>query len=421
MKSSITSFLCGSFSLKLSKADVLKSDSRWTETKYDVDKYNNYCSVYYKRFVNCMCPDASNVDDELLLQSSFFHLPLEDKKCVMHLLNGREYEFNAKAIDLYLMPFDVVIYSISISETCEDLNDMTSAHCVLREVRRYSKNNVGDAFLEVIALLMNFLKNDNSAATYNDLIENGNKMKVFQIIDTKEQSMVNNKLLFELGTLSRVGSLSDENDNNRSSEEYFKFVIDNHLVSVFNNWKALALFDTFTILANNPNQYVMQNWEESYFKLCYIHAFFLKSYLFNINQKLVEKGAKKSELEDDFFDFEKSYRFRKISYNFLPQIIYESMDKGLDINAELDRLQHFVERDAAERASNSDKSLNMLLLLLTFLTVFSTLTDATNLFSDMFPIETRTLSFRLIAYILIFFIVTAIIITLCKKQKNDRS
>ena len=97
------------------------------------------------------------------------------------------------------------------------------------------------------------------------------------------------------------------------------------------------------------------------------------------------------------------------------------MDKGLDINAELDRLQHFVERDAAERASNSDKSLNMLLLLLTFLTVFSTLTDATNLFSDMFPIETRTLSFRLIAYILIFFIVTAIIITLCKKQKNDRS
>ena len=95
--------------------------------------------------------------------------------------------------------------------------------------------------------------------------------------------------------LMRVGSSAVS-----SSPEYFGRIMGNNRISIYNNWKALALFDTFTMLGHDVPDWLRQNWIDNYFNMIYVSLLFNKLYLFRLNILFRKRLRKIDRLEREF-------------------------------------------------------------------------------------------------------------------------
>lgn len=248
-----------------------------------------------------------------------------------------------------------------------------------------------------------------SGAVYADtahLTLTGNKLKCFQIFILDDFS---DELLFELGTLSPVGCVADHKHEYSPSQEYYDRIIRTHTISAFRNWKALALVDSFTVVAKGRTAAQMWVWPNSYFRLIYIHALYQKTLLFVVNRQFrsAANDRKSIRLLHKMKEQEHWYAFSNISYNFLPQLIYRAIDTGLDIAIEREQLHRHLEQEAERLEKNSERRLAGLILFLTMLTVCSATYDGASLVKDYFGWESGTTPFRIFAALLL----SAIVIT----------
>ena len=234
----------------------------------------------------------------------------------------------------------------------------------------------------------------------------GNKLKCFQIFILDDFS---DELLFELGTLSPVGCVADHKHEYSPSQEYYDRIIRTHTISAFRNWKALALVDSFTVVAKGRTAAQMWVWPNSYFRLIYIHALYQKTLLFVVNRQFrsAANDRKSIRLLHKMKEQEHWYAFSNISYNFLPQLIYRAIDTGLDIATEREQLHRHLEQEAERLEKNSERRLAGLILFLTMLTVCSATYDGASLVKDYFGWESGTTPFRIFAALLL----SAIVIT----------
>ena len=217
------------------------------------------------------------------------------------------------------------------------------------------------------------------------------------------------ELLFELGTLSPVGCVADHKHEYSPSQEYYDRIIRTHTISAFRNWKALALVDSFTVVAKGRTAAQMWVWPNSYFRLIYIHALYQKTLLFVVNRQFrsAANDRKSIRLLHKMKEQEHWYAFSNISYNFLPQLIYRAIDTGLDIATEREQLHRHLEQEAERLEKNSERRLAGLILFLTMLTVCSATYDGASLVKDSFDWESGTTPFRIFAALLL----SAIVIT----------
>ena len=242
--------------------------------------------------------------------------------------------------------------------------------------------------------------------TISGLTLTGNKLKCFQIFILDDFS---DELLFELGTLSPVGCVADHKHEYSPSQEYYDRIIRTHTISAFRNWKALALVDSFTVVAKGRTAAQMWVWPNSYFRLIYIHALYQKTLLFVVNRQFrsAANDRKSIRLLHKMKEQEHWYAFSNISYNFLPQLIYRAIDTGLDIATEREQLHRHLEQEAERLEKNSERRLAGLILFLTMLTVCSATYDGASLVKDYFGWESGTTPFRIFAALLL----SAIVIT----------
>ena len=175
------------------------------------------------------------------------------------------------------------------------------------------------------------------------------------------------------------------------------------------NWKALALVDSFTVVAKGRTAAQMWVWPNSYFRLIYIHALYQKTLLFVVNRQFrsAANDRKSIRLLHKMKEQEHWYAFSNISYNFLPQLIYRAIDTGLDIATEREQLHRHLEQEAERLEKNSERRLAGLILFLTMLTVCSATYDGASLVKDYFGWESGTTPFRIFAALLL----SAIVIT----------
>lgn len=80
-------------------------------------------------------------------------------------------------------------------------------------------------------------------------------------------------ILYDMGNVSVIGSAKGVGIF-APSESYLKEQLANNKISVFKNWSALALYDTFTRISTDfPDTF--KSWEYDYFNL-YIHMYLFK-------------------------------------------------------------------------------------------------------------------------------------------------
>ena len=414
-----TGFLCGAFS---TKGDFVPTDG-WNSVIASAEEMEISSSFYYPEFVDFNYGANKN-------SISRFIFPIGQDIPVRVGRGVNEHNVNTfvDSVTLYQAPFGLTLFSIRIDLDCEN-NDVTAVTSKLRNVSSIGNDNTMFADVVLDPIMKVWLKYSPSAGKGNDvprcygrLVEHGNKLKLFQIADicTSEwNSTDTDKLIFELGTLAPIGSYDPEKDFS-PSRKYFDKTIEENSISVFNNWKGLALFDSFTLLGHDITEWNKENWIQSYFGMIYISELFIKFYLFRLNNDFRINHERADKLLEQFDEFEYSCWFDHVSYNFLPRMIHRAMENSLEILPEKQRLYQMIAQQKDKREKNDDQRMNNLLFYLTLFTTFSMVWDASSLVNEMYPFETYIGShiegFRMVSYSLLLFVLVLIIITRFRKR-----
>ena len=413
-----TAFLCGCFSTKKGLDSI---DLKWEKSLMTENDKSVMEKFYYPEFVSFCYPSAGNEKNGMVR-----YVLAVDKNIELNL-KGKQCPVLVKNISLFILPYDLLIYAIQVTQDGAGLDDITLSLSVLRNISDYKdellQNGWGEVLEPVVEVYKSAAASKQGVFRYFDMMENGNKLKIFNIVEIESEKMKENKqseLLFELGTLAPINSYNN-NSFSSPSQEYFDKIMNKNKISVFNNWKGLSLFDTFTVLSHPTNQYLLDNWSNYYFGMIYIHSLFLKFYLFRMNILFRTKAIEASSLEREFLKFELNCCFHKISYNFLPLEIYQSLDTGLEINEERKQIYRKIAQEKNIQEKEGDRKMNNLLLFLTCLTVFSTVWDFSCLFNEIYPYEetigSTVIGYRLVASILLLIVLVIIIFNRYNRKK----
>jgi hypothetical protein len=169
----------------------------------------------------------------------------------------------------------------------------------------------------------------------------GSKYKLFMVLDIPElnEKETMKSLLFDIGTLSRIGSAIGSNYDSMDSD-YVQQLIKKNTISVFNNWEGLALLDSFTVIGNKilDAPYKKETYSTVYYGI-YLYCLFLKYHLFKYNFEIADLDE---DRRSNFQDFLSKYYFNYISYNFLPTEIFNKIKTALDIEKELKLLNEKI-------------------------------------------------------------------------------
>ena len=169
----------------------------------------------------------------------------------------------------------------------------------------------------------------------------GSKYKLFMVLDIPElnEKETMKSLLFDIGTLSRIGSAIGSNYDSMDSD-YVQQLIKKNTISVFNNWEGLALLDSFTVVGNKllDNKDKIETYSTVYYGI-YLYCLFLKYHLFKYNFEIADLDE---DRRSNFQDFLSKYYFNYISYNFLPTEIFNKIKTALDIEKELQLLNEKI-------------------------------------------------------------------------------
>ena len=194
----------------------------------------------------------------------------------------------------------------------------------------------------------------------------GSKFKLFTVLDLAESVDVKTReeLLYDIGCGAKIGSAGGT-EYYSPSQDYYKSLLKNK-ISIFNNYTILTLFDSVTVIGNriidgNPESYKRKTWSQSYFRIV-LYNLFIKYNLFRYNSELQEDSeSDEVELRDKFESFLNTYNFSHISYNFLPNLIFQSHKESLDIENELKLFQKRILRISESIKEEQQKRSNALL------------------------------------------------------------
>lgn len=416
-----TGFLCGAFSTGI----PMVADGDWRSVVTSDDERAVSSKFYYPEFVDfCFGSNSTSI-----------HRFVMDVEQTVPVTVGygdtlRQVNIFVPEIAFFQAPFNLALFAIRVDmDACA--NDITAAVSSLRTVDNLAQSNAAFAKIVLAPLMRLYRKHaknaadvvgKDDAACYHRLVEYGNKLKTFQVAvgDAGEwNGEKSDEMLYELGALAPIGSYNPENDYS-SSKEYFDNVMKDGKVSVFNNWKALALFDSFTIFGHGISERTVANWIENYFGMLYVSELFVKFYLFRLNNdfRINHKSAEK--LLEQFEDFEYSCWFDNVSYNFLPRIVHHSMEKGLEILSEKQLLYQMMAHQKNNREERDNQRMNNLLFYLTLFTTFSMVWDASSLFNEMYPYDiymgSSIIGFRLVSYALMLIVLVLIMVARFKRK-----
>lgn len=344
------------------------------ESTYDYLK-----NSYYDGYLNNMFPEIRHGDQIYDPQNNDFlnHYTLNQS-----LLSGlREIRVPAKEIeiplvvdyiDVFVFPYDIGIFSMKIR---------------VDEDKELSLGLISDLLNMLRALQVRFQVGDN-ATTMKDFISDhilsafslpiewqtfNPQLKSYTVIDLAnemEQKELD-YLLYDMGNVSPLGSAAG-NTMFSPSDEYYSEQMSQNKISIFKNWSALALYDTFTrISVNFPDRF--KTWEYDFYNV-YVYSLYMKTFLYLTNTRLSDVTILNKENEairDRFVEFVNDYHHTQISYKFLPDLLKDKMAFALDIPSELDSMEVKISRINQHVQERRQQRMNFILVMITFLSLFS--------------------------------------------------
>lgn len=366
MKVNDIAHLCGYFSTADADfAAKMAADPFWTQSVYTSEDVENGSKFYFPEFVDLCMEKVKTFRHEI------------DKKIMVKSRGGQMKPALLTDIQVYLYPFGIVLYSIGMRQ--DDVEIADSFDVLMSARMLVSMNGDSDFVKEAIAPL-DALRQKAGAES---LLESGNKFKIFRsvVVDSEVVGQKEfDKLLFSAGTMT----MYDENDSMSFTQSYFESILSKGRLSVFRNWAALSILDTYTILAFQPKEFMLKSWENDYFSKLYLYSLFRKFFLFRLNDRFRSDPSRIAGLKNELESFESEYSFPMLSYNFLPELVVKSMEAGLDIEEEKEKITVMVTREKERKEAETGDKMNLFLGVISALTLFSAIWDFSCLMDGLF-------------------------------------
>jgi len=211
----------------------------------------------------------------------------------------------------------------------------------------------------------------------------GSKFKIYSVINTIDpddgSKYSRDKLVFEIGTGSRIGDLGS-NGYNAPSKEYFDELMGNS-IKVFNNYTGLALLDSFTVIGNGVFQskdkhfHQFNTYNRVYYAI-YILNLYIRYNIFRFNAVFNDNPVKTRE---EFEIFINDYNYSYISFNFLPNIFHQKIHTALKIDDEIIHFEKRLDSLATKIQEDQEKRQATLLGLVSVMTGLSSFSDIIDL------------------------------------------
>lgn len=380
-------FLVGDFNGHVTPQQL---SDKWEKVRND-NEYAWICSMYYQGHVDAML-DVNEKRPAFLKNVCHYRFTLEEQIGDVDTIPGKNisltkmkknmqteeftYTFRLLHLHLYFFPLGITLIAIEIDDSGTDLNELTAAHNAMMSTDIYKREELKSALSPILGFLPS---NDASL-----ILGIGNKFKLYQVIKI-ESEVIENSLLYEVGTSSPIGCVGTRHQL-APSKSYYDNIMDNNVVSAFNDWKGLALMDSFTVISNATKRedYTWDDhfylWNNHYFQLIYLRCLFEKIFCStrNTNYRMTEDTQ---DISEEINKMERYYFYDKISHNFLPNLIYKSMSLGLELKEEREELSKQVKERTKEE---EEKRQNRITLGLSVFAVFSVAWDLCSIFMKAF-------------------------------------
>lgn len=142
--------------------------------------------------------------------------------------------------------------------------------------------------------------------------------------------------------------------------------------------------------------------------------------LFDVNRRF-RSGKQSKECRKLLHDMkiqEHWYAFSNISYNFLPQLLYKSIDCGLEIDKEREALRKYIEQESERQDQQNEQWIGKLVFYITIITILSALNDGSTLIRELLNVCQGSTSHRIISFILLLLILLGIVLLNKRYKKN---
>jgi len=401
--------LCGSFICSQENLDnIARQGQLWFNRLSSIEETKSYYgyirSNYYNSFKEVAFSGEENLLDKQISgtsadkQAEEYQDFLKNKSILRHItlpipagnysVNYKNFQtqetkpihFAVDFIDIYLYPDGIGIFTVK--------THLTSNNESINFWHLYSD------FSSVIRLINTTISLDSKVykniyellniGTINQEHDFNTKLKMYSVIEKEQNDNAGNsvvdELLFELGTASKINIVKSD-DFMAPSEDYYNHIISENKISVFKNWTALALFDSFTVLVDQPKRtdgigeplFITKNFEKYYFPV-YINNLYLKYELYKINYEM-SRNKEDSNLRNKYIELINRYYITNISYNFLPNEINTKILQALDIHDEIDFMQNKIETISRYIEEQSERESNRILNFLSVISVISAVWD----------------------------------------------
>jgi hypothetical protein len=363
----------------------------------------NFKNTYYSEFRDFMYTgkDQRDVDGFQKYQIRTFHrkkalastfrlkrFDFESKKLVDHTIS-----LESRSQEIYLFPGDIGIFALNLhvqNKTLEYVSDLINQarsfesiigeHSETIQFHQWVTNEV----ICGIPLVGDKLELDEYS---------GSKFKVYSVIDLPPASenlqYDRDHLLYEIGTSSPIGVVGNEH-RLRPSESYYDDLMQ-HKISAFLNYEGLALLDSFTVIGNSnysslndeSENYIPHHiWNRVYFGI-YVYNLFVRYSLFKFNAQFLSNPVK---YRDEFQDFLNHYNFKHISFNFLPNLIFDRVRAAMSIEEEIDT---FEKRLGSLATSIQEQQEKRQAFLLTLISVISAIDAVEGILAGLNQVQER--------------------------------
>jgi len=323
--------------------------------------------IFYPDFRSLMFIKPDDKNDEELLSRRFYS---EEEKSFVFVKRHKKTkkivnQFNTKITKSEIFFFGEQIGMFSLTLKNEENNQSIELMSdIINQCRNFDSEininatdeNYGPKWYEWISenyLCGTELRHEKKKIKADEF--SGSKFKVFSVIDCEILPKERAHLLFDLGTSSPLKSSIGEGEL-APHPDYFNEVMKNK-ISVFNNWESLCLFDSFTTIGCDFLKKEEPKWEQSYFRI-YLFRLFFKYNLYRYNSDLHDNTVK---LRNHFEKFLNNYNLSHISFNFLPNEMFNKIGEALHLDEELNTFQNRINRISSAIQEEKQSRTNALL------------------------------------------------------------
>lgn len=425
-----TSHLCGHFLINDRASLVTRLEQQgWVADKIGKEVLDSCKNYYYSEFVEFTLHGDGNISKfntkkshKDALSGLVRYNKTINRKIRVRTRSGDEVALHIEKLTVYIAPFNIVLFSVDLTMEDIDYNHLAAALQLIRDNCHYDESLVGEFIDAAITPICNILSTTEvkvGTSNYQELTKNGNKLKLFQINETDSVAETDGEkfdaMLYSMGCLMPI---DDSNCLACTDTDYYKRVMQNGRIAVFDGWRALALFDTFSMMTVPLPDFRRDMWNSDYFRMIYIYILFRQAFLYQYESLFRKEGCDIKSLESDILLFERRYCFDRFSFNFLPIEIGRAMERALELRESSANLHSTVAQASAVYEKESDDKMNRVLTLLAVITICSTIWDLFSMLNEAFPFNSSMSVFRTGTYILIIILLIISIIYLQSNRKH---